>query len=73
MKNQTRSQKAQKGAMPKVKTRQKTCLRCNELFRTDYPNGAEQTFFCGECIQGFNAKTASKIKQDIQETAKKVL
>jgi hypothetical protein len=73
MKNQIRKQKTKKGGVPKVKARLKTCLRCDEVFSTDYPNGFDQSYFCGECIEGFNAKVASKVKQGIQDTAKKIL
>jgi len=73
MKNQVRKQKTKKGDVPKVKTRQKICIRCNENFKTDYPNGHEKTFFCGDCIHQWNAEQASKAKKDVARIAKKLL
>lgn len=67
-----REKKRSKGDMPKVKKRQKTCIRCETPFYTDYPNGADEALFCNRCIHGFRQKVASKVKEDIVNTAKKV-
>lgn len=72
MKNQIRNYKVKKSDVPKVKARLRNCLRCNEVFSSDYPNGADESNFCGECIGDFHNKMASKVKQDIQQIAKKV-